>query len=138
LRAGSIPVIGAFAHHHWFVTEVDDHGDRWEVWQSRNRCADSWGYLHKNLMPPDRWIGRQRQWVVAAWEGEEAQILIERIETSPDNYPWCDKYHFWPGPNSNTYAQWVLGANFRLGPRAWGAGYPAIRVPWANSGRRAG
>lgn len=129
LWAGRIPVIGRFAHHYWFVVEADGARDRWEVWQSRGRCPVHWGYLHKNLMPPDAWIERMRHWRVTAWTDEDAEALKARIEGAPETYPWCDRYRPWPGPNSNTFAQWVLENTMRLPRQAIGRNFiPARRA----------
>lgn len=121
--SGRIPIIGWFAHHYWFVVAHGNCLDRWEVWQTRDNCPTSWGYLHKNLMPPARWIKRQSFACVAVWSGTDAAALIERVEASPQTYPWCDRYHYWPGPNSNTYVQWILGEWCELGPDAVGKRY---------------
>lgn len=127
LRSGRIPVIGWFAYHHWLVVKRGERCDRWEVWQTPGNCAESWGHLHKNLMAPDAWIGHEPHGVVAVWRGGEAEGLADRIERSPDQYPWCHRYRYWPGPNSNTYAQWILGGSYRLGARAIGRRYAARR-----------
>ena len=39
--------------------------------------------------------------------GELAKNIIATIKTSPDSYPYRDQYKLL-GPNSNTYAQWIL------------------------------
>lgn len=124
LRAARIPIIGFFAHHHWFVVVRSGRRDRWEVWQHANVGGDfSVGYLHKNLLPPDAGVGNGPSWVIQCWRGEVTRTLASRIESSPDTYPWCFKYRYWPGPNSNTFVQWVLGEEFQLGRCAVGRGY---------------
>jgi len=40
-------------------------------------------------------------------EGSSTEKMIEFIESSPRTYPYCDTYLL-PGPNSNTYIQWIL------------------------------
>ncbi|MFU8816913.1 MAG: DUF3750 domain-containing protein [Pseudomonadales bacterium] len=123
LRAARIPFIGAIAHHHWFVVERERR-DRWEVWQNAGAGGEcSWGHLHKNLLPADAGVGSGPSWVVKRWCGQAAGTLAARIERSPLTYPWCHKYHYWPGPNSNTYAQWVLDGALRLGRCGVGRGY---------------
>ncbi|WLT40153.1 DUF3750 domain-containing protein [Synechocystis sp. B12] len=45
---------------------------------------------------------------------------------SPQIYPHCYSYRYWPSLNSNTYAQWVLeqaAINFDLSRLAVGRGY---------------
>ncbi len=115
LRAARIPVIGIFAHHHWFVLR-GERSDRWEVWQDAEVGGEySRGHLHKNLRTPEAGVGAGPSWLVCRWQGKAALHLRLRIEQSPDTYPWCFKYRYWPGPNSNTFAQWVLGREFQLG-----------------------
>lgn len=40
-------------------------------------------------------------------EGSLAAKMAEFIERSPETYPFKNQYRF-RGPNSNTYAQWIL------------------------------
>jgi hypothetical protein len=49
--------------------------------------------------------------------------VLDRAES----YPHCHKYWYWPGPNSNTFAAWVLrqaGIRHALSPMALGKRYP--------------
>jgi hypothetical protein len=123
LRAARIPLIGAFAWHHWFVVERLGGKDRWEVWQRTAAGGESWGYLHRNLLPPERGVGNGPSWTVRRWTGPSAAALAERIEDSPASYPFPRRYWFWPGPNSNTYVQWILRSEHRLTWQAWGRRY---------------
>ena len=123
LRAAKIPVIGALAHHHWFVVEHEGRKDRWEIWQFADRGGVSWGHLHKNLLAPERGVGNGPSWLVEVWSAKEALDLIERVEHACEEYPWCDRYRLWPGPNSNTFVQWVLEERIALSWRAWGERY---------------
>ena len=50
--------------------------------------------------------------------------LAETIESSPGRYPFTETYRYWPGPNSNTFAQWIVGERMDLGRRAIGKNYP--------------
>jgi hypothetical protein len=122
LRAARIPFLGAIAHHHWLVVERQGPSgggpcrDRWEVWQYPDFGGQlTAGHLHKNLLPPEAGVGSGPSWMIAHWQGQAAAALAERIEQSPVSYPWRRHYRYWPGPNSNTYVQWVLGDDFRLG-----------------------
>lgn len=126
LRAARIPLIGVIAHHHWLVLERDGRQDRWEVWQRPNAGGQSWGYLHRNLLLPESGVGNGPSWLVHAWAGEDAQDLAQRLERCADDYPWCSRYRYWPGPNSNTFAQWVLGERFALPVRAFGKRYAKL------------
>ncbi|ELR98442.1 DUF3750 domain-containing protein [Gloeocapsa sp. PCC 73106] len=108
LRAAKIPFIGNIAVHYWLVTWHNQSVDRWEVWQRAHRCQHSWGHLHRNLMYYAQGVGNGASWVEAEWQGMEADLLIATIINSPDSYPYKYLYRYWPGPNSNTYVQWIL------------------------------
>jgi len=123
LRAARIPVIGIIAHHHWLVVGQGEKRDRWEVWQRRDVGGESWGYLHLNLLPANAGVGNGPSWIVECWRGEVAEAIAARIECSVMDYPWCHRYHYWPGPNSNTYVQWVLDGRSALGRKAPGKWY---------------
>jgi hypothetical protein len=128
LRAARIPIIGWFAHHHWFVITRPGRRDRWEVWQSARAGGTAWGHLHRNLLPAERGVGSGPSWILHHWQATPAHDLATLIEASPLTYPYRDRYRPWPGPNSNTYVQWILGDRFRLRHHAVGRAY-ASRAP---------
>lgn len=111
-----LPVIGAFAVHYWFVA----NGRRWEVWQTRNAGGTCFGHVHRDLKPLEEGVGGGPSCVAAEWEGEQA-AAIARVLEEPGLYPYCDKYHYWPGPNSNTYVAWVLQRAGIAQPLVWRA-----------------
>lgn len=123
LWAASIPRLGPFADHHWFVVSTPWAIDRWEVWQTAGAGGESWGHLHRNLLPPAAGVGNGPGRMLTRWHGDEAGALAERIETAPRDYPWCSRYRAWPGPNSNTFVQWVLQNAYTLGRRGIGGRY---------------
>ena len=122
LLAARVPKVGMIAHHHWFVIRTLHSVERWEVWQHANVRGESWGHLHRNLLAPAQGVGNGGSWRVAEFRKDEATFLASRIADAPRDYPWCDLYRYWPGPNSNTFAQWVLGDLYTL--------------PWRGIGRR--
>lgn len=127
LWTSNIPLLGVIADHHWLV--IDDCGaqSRWEVWQFanviRNDVGGSWDHLHRDLMPPEQGVRDGPAYKLDEWSGDTARYLIDRIRSSPQNYPWCSKYRYWPGPNSNTYVQWILLGQCKLGRKAVGKRY---------------
>lgn len=127
LWTSRIPHLGLIAEHHWFVIEDGGEQTRWEVWQTAdvicNDIGKSWGHLHRDLLPPEQGVGNGPAFKLHEWGGTEAAYLIERIRTSPEEYPWCVKYRYWPGPNSNTYVQWVLLGTHKLGRKGLGKHY---------------
>ena len=125
LRAARIPRIGAVAHHHWLVVRAPGRAERWEVWQRPAAGGESWGHLHRNLLPAEQGVGGGGSWLAAAFEGDAAAALADRLARAATEYPWRHAYRYWPGPNSNTFAQWVLGTRHRLPWRGIGRSYSA-------------
>ena len=127
LWAGDIPgPVGRFAVHYWLVIHRDDCIERWEVWQLPALSQPSWGHLHLNLMPHDQWLANARHWREQCWHGPEVTDIAREVSRSPQHYAHCHRYHYWPGPNSNTYIQTILdhaGVEFALAPRGIGKDY---------------
>ena len=133
LLAARIPGIGRWAWHHWLVVEDARGLDRWEIWQWRRAGGTAWGHLHLNLLPPLQGVGAGPGWVIRRWSGGPAEHLRHRLEASPREYPFREYYRPWPGPNSNTYAQWVLGNLHQLDQHAPGRAYvthAVVPTPW--------
>jgi hypothetical protein len=123
LRYAPLPWIGGVAVHYWFVV-FDDGGacHRWEVWQTPDAGGKSIGHVHCDLKAPDDGVGGGPMALAREWRGEEATRIARVLESSAD-YPWCRRYRYWPGPNSNTFVAWVLrkaGVSHPLGWRAFG------------------
>ena len=130
LRAATIPgLTGLIADHHWLlIIRETDAGcvkayDRWEVWQRANKNDTCWGHLHRNLLKPFQGVGNGPSRLIQKWTNNEALQLLKKIETSPCCYPFLYDYKYWPGPNSNTYAQWIVSEKIKLGKRAIGKGF---------------
>jgi len=62
---------------------------------SRQRAAD--GY----------WYGNRPE-LLGDIRGPGVDEIIERIEAAIKDYPYPDRYHVWPGPNSNTFTAFLL------------------------------
>jgi hypothetical protein len=125
LKYAPLPFIGAIAVHHWFVVFDDDGCHRWEVWQTKNAGGFCVGHVHRDLKPPDEGVGGGPSRLAAEWLGETAE-KIARVLNDVQRYPYCERYRYWPGPNSNTYVAWVLreaGVEHRLSRRAIGSRY---------------
>ncbi|ACK65692.1 conserved hypothetical protein [Rippkaea orientalis PCC 8801] len=126
LRAAKIPFIGFIAFHYWYVVIREEQQDRWEIWQKPALSPESWGHLHKNLMSPVSGVGNGQSWLETSWTGQLGHELGKIIENSPMIYPYNDFYRYFPGPNSNTYVQWILNqanCNYRLKIKAIGKDY---------------
>ena len=66
--------------------------------------------------------------MIQQWLGDDALSIVERIESSPASYPYTETYRYWPGPNSNTFAQWIVRGKMDLGARAIGKSFPVPDV----------
>ena len=126
LRYAPLPFIGRFAWHYYFVVSDERGRRRWEVWQTKNAggvCIS--GHVHRDLKAPEDGVGGGPSRLAMEWDGAAAQRISEvlnRVET----YPHCGKYRMWPGPNSNSFAAWVLreaGVDVELDPRGIGRGW---------------
>lgn len=131
LHAAKIPSLpGLIADHNWLLVFHDAEGsqhqdcDRWEVWQHANQNTTCWGHLHKNLLAPYQGVGNGPSRLIQQWIDNEALSIVERIESSPLVYPFINQYSYWPGPNSNTFAQWIVRGEAKLGIRAIGKNFP--------------
>lgn len=122
---GNMPF--SFALHPWFV--INDRGviSRWEVLFRKGACKTSWGHVYQDFFPPFsgievvpslRWILWGAK-LVGSVEGEIAKRVAMLIWSAPEMYPFRDRYSLL-GPNSNTFAQWVLNAFPEFG----------VSLPW--------
>lgn len=127
LWSARIPGIASFAEHHWFLIIASGGIDRWEIWQEKNVGGQSWNHLHKNLLSPFSGVGNGVGSMKMSWSDELAIDMANKIKNSPILYPWNNKYIVWPGPNSNTYVQWILGSSYQLGWRGFGKRYWKMR-----------
>ena len=108
----------AFAAHAWFVVNRMGELSRWEItFQKRHRSL-SWGHLNKDLfpffsgievfpyLPRPLWKGRCLG-LLEGGEDSDAKRMADLIVDSLRAYPYVNTYSLL-GPNSNTYAQWVI------------------------------
>jgi len=134
----SLPL--SFALHSWIVT--NDHGEvhRYEVWSYKSRFNNESGHISIDFYPattgltllpgPDSNIsstifGSTIIGYVEGGEGSLAHRMADFVESRHKEYPNKFKYHYFPGPNSNTFVQWILN-NF---PEC------KIKLPWNAFGK---
>lgn len=130
LRVAKIPFIGNIAFHYWFVIVEKDNVERWEIWQNQGLVSSSWGHLHQNLMMITQGVGNGDSWLEQQWYNQDAEILAKIIRSTPQKYPYNYIYRYYPGPNSNTYIQWIFDRaeiNYSLSWRGWGKYYHRYR-----------
>jgi len=53
------------------------------------------------------WYGNRPE-LLGDIRGPGVDEIIERINSAVKDYPYPDRYHVWPGPNSNTFTAFVL------------------------------
>lgn len=129
----NIPFI--FARHPWFVLNKKGEISRWEVRDFKNKNNS---HIFFNNQPPFEGINMTffpkghfwRAKLIGSIEGNEDSIvpkIIDFIKNSEKNYPYRNKYVLTSGPNSNTYAQWVLNKfpefNIKLSWRFFGKNF---------------
>jgi hypothetical protein len=125
------------ASHVWFV--INDHGtlSRYEGLDLRHRRSDGLdGYIFQDYFPPSVgmpvWITRKTPtWgahTLSVIEGDQAERLAQVLRTSLHDYP--HKHYRLLGPNSNTYAQWIINTagltHVKLPITAVGAGFGKV------------
>lgn len=128
----------SFACHPWFVVNKKRAASRYEVIASpamyNLKCH---GHLCVDALPPWRGLRILRSWrhrgyiwpskLLYVLEGDEHSLaarMAEFIENSPQSYPYRNRYAY-TGPNSNTYAQWVLNHFPDSG----------LKLPWNSFGQ---
>lgn len=140
LWASPMPRPISFAVHTWFVVSYQGNQDRYEVWDPASSNTN--GVLCINIAPPDRGcrthifsdpLQSQQTFTslqlaeVTGPAGSAAAALYNFIVHNSPAYPHKGRYVMYPGPNSNTYTQWVLNqfadSELRLPWNAFGKGY---------------
>lgn len=103
--------------------------ERWEVWadsqygyylihdEHKRRYTDERetelvSSIHRQIgcvrgLQPITDIDKSGTDLLAEWYGSDARRLLEVLR-QPETYPEHSNYLIWPGPNSNSYASWVL------------------------------
>jgi hypothetical protein len=99
---------GLFAVHTWFAVKAKN-ANTYIVYQIVGwRTFWNLPVLFREDDIPDRiWFGN-KPWLLKDLRGPEAEGLVEKIKTIADKYPYQNVYHYWPGPNSNTFPAFLL------------------------------
>ena len=123
--------------HHWFICSEKGKISRWEILFRRNKNKKM-GHLYKDFLPPIYGIEIIPFYQKFFWKGKikgifegnknsQAKKMINFIKKSNENYPYKYEYHFISGPNSNTFAQWVIDkfpkCKFKLSWKSIGKNY---------------
>ena len=57
---------------------------------------------------PDRKWYDHTPYIIYEARGKKAEILIEKTKKLIENYPYKDRHTVWPGPNSNTFVDYMI------------------------------
>ena len=118
---------GWLADHTWIATKKvgDESYKVYEVvgW-NKYRGKDS---LRITSGPPDRfWYGSPPK-LLFQLRGMDAEPVVDKVEKFARRYPYKEEYTMLPGPNSNTFTEWMIchipEINLKLSNRAIGKGY---------------
>jgi len=99
--------VAQIARHSWFAVrgQGETEWERWEVW---NHGDETWGLVARRRGRPLDWSLGGRAALHAVWRGPRAQRAIECLRRESPRYPYRNDYLPWPGPNSNTYVDYML------------------------------
>ena len=128
---------GLFAVHTWIAVKPQDaaHYTRYEVINWRRYEGLPLVAIEQDL--PDRhWFGNKPE-LLLSLAGAEAQEMIAQIDSAARAYEYQHTYHYWPGPNSNTFiadmARQVPAMKLVLPGNAVGKDYLALKEFWARA-----
>ena len=98
---------GNFAIHTWVATKAEraKHYTIYQVIGWRQRRHQSVVSIAQGR-PNKPWF-RSPPILLHEVKGSEARELIEKIEQAVEDYPYAEEYTMWPGPNSNSFVQWI-------------------------------
>jgi hypothetical protein len=119
---------GWFAVHTWIAIKAEDAAKYtvyevvgWRVGQGLPALRE-----YKTTTPDRYWYGAKPEKLLLI-QGNKANRLIPKISDAIARYPWANEYTLFPGPNSNTFPQWVAlqvpEMELVLPFRALGSGY---------------
>ena len=93
------------AEHGWFDVLTKTGWTRVEI------MGSSSGVLVESIdeleARSDVRFGDRQVHVQKVYEGDEARVLAEQILAKAKQFPWADDYVPYPGPNSNTFVEWL-------------------------------
>ncbi len=127
-----------FAVHTWIVLQSPEFGvHRYEIHCYKN--TQSGNYFYINSVPEKQGMpvfGFLNYWQsslkfnsskIYELSGDEAHEIVLRLENEIQTYPHFNTYVLSPGPNSNTFTQWVI-EKAGLAKR--------VQLPWNAFGKK--
>ena len=98
---------GRFAIHTWVATKNWDE-PTYTIYQVIGwRLRRHGTALSVTQGQPDRPWFRSPALLLHEVKGPQGAALIEQIEQAVDSYPYAGDYTMWPGPNSNSFIEWI-------------------------------
>lgn len=98
---------GAFAIHTWIAYKTKESSSYtvveklgWRIYKGLN------GVVFKEDLPDRYWYGSKPELLLSI-HGKKAEELIPKIIEAANEYPYATTYHYWPGPNSNTFIAFI-------------------------------
>jgi hypothetical protein len=106
------PPINDLARHPWVALREKGAWERWEVMCCPSEPPLPMGTVEKSGIGPlvDHGGGGGDVRVHGVFEGERAREMIACVRARAPRYPYRHSYVVWPGPNSNTFVDWLLRA----------------------------
>ncbi len=109
----------SFASHTWIEINSPEYGhERLEVHSIINKKTGNYFYLNSKkpgegmslLAIPGIWRSKKyfKSTVLYQEEGVQTKEVVFAIHESINKYPYLNKYRATPGPNSNTFTQWII------------------------------
>lgn len=128
-----------FAVHPWVIISSPEYGvERIEIHSIKNKALNNYLFINSKapykgvslFVIPGFWHSSPAYKSILLYqeEGPQTKEAVLAIHESVNKYPYLNKYHATPGPNSNTFAQWVIDSflndkNIKLPLNAFGKNF---------------
>ena len=101
--------MATIARHPWIALKVAGEAE-WERWEVMCCPSGHSGTVRRTHYSPlsDHGGGGGDVRVHGIWRGKAAERMIACVREQAPNYPYDDEYLMWPGPNSNTFVDYML------------------------------
>jgi hypothetical protein len=124
---------GAFSVHTWVAVKPAHAAryTRYEVIGWRLYRGLSPVSVSSDRAPDAQWFGAN-PWLLRDVRGTAAEAIITALHNLVISYPYTDRYHAWPGPNSNTFTAYLARhiPDLRLSMPANALGKDYIATGW--------
>ena len=121
----SEPLVTQIAMHSWVDLRLDGIWYRVEIVDQYSGVVSE-ELFRERAFEDERW-GRDVKVIRAFDESDEATRIGSAVPAKSEIYPRNDIYRAWPGPNSNTFVEWlshqIEGFDFHLHSTAIGKDY---------------